>query len=111
MWFLAFEERLTKEQAEQAMRSFEFPTWVCIGIMYVEHEQSWALKIASSDRQADFRLFVPSHWLQFYSDNVYIRQMHLAYRAWLDQGNENTVEHSVTFQERYLAENPHTFSM
>jgi hypothetical protein len=71
-----FSDRMTRQQAEQAMRSFEFPGWVCLGIMdMTASEGGWGLIIAPSSEATDFYVYVSWRlWLQE-------RQLECYYRA------------------------------
>jgi len=61
-----FSDRMTRQQAEQAMRSFAFPGWVCLGIMDMTASAGgWGLIIAPSDETADFDVYVSWRlWIQ-----------------------------------------------
>ena len=61
-----FSDRMTRQQAEQAMRSFAFPGWVCLGIMdMTASEGGWGLMIAPSGEIADFDVYISWRlWIQ-----------------------------------------------
>ena len=61
-----FSDRMTRQQAEQAKRSFEFPGWVCLGIMdMTASEGGWGLIIAPMSENADFYVYVSWRlWIQ-----------------------------------------------
>ena len=58
-------DRMTREQAEQAQQTFEFPGWLCLGIVdLTATDGSWALKIAPDNNPADFRYYTSvSQWI------------------------------------------------
>jgi hypothetical protein len=61
-----FSDRMTRQQAEQAQRSFAFPGWVCLGIMdMTAAEGGWGLMIAPSGEIADFDVYISWRlWIQ-----------------------------------------------
>jgi hypothetical protein len=61
-----FSDRMTRQQAEQANRSFEFPGWVCLGIIdMTASEGGWGLIIAPISEIADFYVYVSWRlWIQ-----------------------------------------------
>jgi hypothetical protein len=61
-----FSDRMTRQQAEQARRSFEFPGWVCLGIMdMTASEGGWGLVIAPMSASAEFSVYVSWRlWIQ-----------------------------------------------
>jgi hypothetical protein len=61
-----FSDRMTRQQAEQAKRSFEFPGWVCLGIMDMTASAGgWGLIIAPSSESDDFSVYVSWRlWIQ-----------------------------------------------
>src|SRR5215472_4623571 len=61
-----FSDRMTRQQAEQARRSFEFPGWVCLGIMdMTASEGGWGLIIAPMSEGAEFSVYVSWRlWIQ-----------------------------------------------
>jgi hypothetical protein len=71
-----FSDRMTRQQAEHAMRSFAFPGWVCLGIMGMTAAAGgWGLIIAPNNESADFDVYLSWRlWIQE-------RQRECAYRA------------------------------
>jgi hypothetical protein len=59
-------DRMTRPQAEQARRSFEFPGWVCLGIMDMTASAGgWGLLIAPTGESDDFSVYVSWRlWMQ-----------------------------------------------
>ena len=71
-----FSDRMTRQQAEQAQRSFEFPGWVCLGIMDMTASAGgWGLMIAPIGETADFDVYLSwQRWIQEW-------QLECSYRA------------------------------
>ena len=61
-----FSDRMTRQQAEQAMRNFAFRGWVCLGIMdMTASEGGWGLVIAPMGEIDDFYVYVSWRlWIQ-----------------------------------------------
>jgi hypothetical protein len=61
-----FSDRMTRQQAEQARRSFEFPGWVCLGIIDMTASAGgWGLIIAPIREIDDFYVYVSWRlWIQ-----------------------------------------------
>src|SRR5215472_8799371 len=57
---------MSRQQAEQARRSFEFPGWVCLGIMDMTASQGgWGVIIAPMSEGAEFSVYVSWRlWIQ-----------------------------------------------
>jgi len=55
----AFCDRMSRQQAEQARRSFEFPGWVCLGIMDMTASHGgWGVIIAPIGETDDFSVYL-----------------------------------------------------
>jgi len=61
-----FSDRMTRQQAEHAMRRFAFPGWVCLGMMDMTAAAGgWGLMIAPSGETTDFDVYLSWRlWIQ-----------------------------------------------
>jgi hypothetical protein len=93
-----FSDRMTRQQAEQARRSFEFPGWVCLGIMdMTASEGGWGLIIAPNSEIDDFYVYVSWRlWIQEWLLEWYDRARDRAYMDELAvQPDANPKESSI----------------
>lgn len=76
-----FSDRMTRQQAEQAKCSFEFPGWVCLGIMdMTASEGGWGLILAPISERDDFYVYVSWRlWIQEWQLECYYRAGDRAY--------------------------------
>jgi hypothetical protein len=101
-----FSDRMTRQQAEHAMRSFAFPGWVCLGIMdMTESEGGWGVMIAPMSESADFSVYVSWRlWIQEWQLECYYRARDRAYRDELAvQPGANPIE----FKKPHRSELPY----
>jgi hypothetical protein len=101
-----FSDRMTRQQAEQAIRSFEFPGWVCLGIMdMTASEGGWGLMIAPSSETADFDVYL--------SWRLLIREWHLECysrardRAYMAELAVRPDTNPIELKRRYRSEHPY----
>jgi hypothetical protein len=76
-----FSDRMTRQQAEQARRGFEFPGWVCLGIIDMTASAGgWGLIIARHGESADFYVYVSWRlWIQEWQLGCHYRARDGAY--------------------------------
>ena len=98
-------DRMTREQAEQAQQTFEFPGWLCLSIVdLTATDGSWALKIAPDNNPADFRYYTSvSQWIRECRLDDYYQAMEDAYRSELQA---NPGADLAAFKQRYYREHP-----
>ena len=101
-----FSDRMTRQQAEQAMRSFAFRGWVCLGIMDMTASAGgWGLMIAPSSEAADFDVYVS--WRLW----IHERQLECSYRssnrADVDELVVQPDANPIEFKKRYRPEHPY----
>jgi hypothetical protein len=101
-----FSDRMTRQQAEQAMRSFAFPGWVCLGIMdMTASEGGWGLMIAPSGEIDDFSVYVSwRRWKQERQLECYSRARDFAY---MDELAVRPDANPIEFKKRYRSDHPY----
>jgi hypothetical protein len=104
-----FSDRMTRQQAEQAMRSFAFPGWVCLGIMDMTASAGgWGLMIAPSSETseiADFSVYVSWRlWIQEWQLECYDRATD---RAYMDELGVQPDATPIEFKTRDRPEHPY----
>lgn len=100
-----FPDRMTRQQAEQAQRSFAFPGWVCLGIMDMTASAGgWGLIIAPISEIGDFDVYVSWRlWIQEWQLECSYRARDRAYRDELAvQPDADPIE----FEKRHRSEHP-----
>jgi hypothetical protein len=105
-----FSDRMTRQQAEQAKRSFEFPGWVCLGIMdMTASEGGWGLIIAPMSEIDDFYVYVSWRlWIQEWQLECYYRARD---RAYMDELAVQPDANPIEFKKRNQPEHPYPSRM
>ena len=101
-----FSDRMTRQQAEQAIRSFEFPGWVCLGIMDMTAAAGgWGLIIAPTSEIADFYVYVS--WRLWIQEWRLERNSRARDRAGMDALGVQPDANPIEFKRRYRSEHPY----
>ena len=100
-----FSDRMTRQQAEQAMRNFAFRGWVCLGIMdMTASEGGWGLIIAPSSEIDDFYVYLSWRlWIQEWQLACHSRARD---RVYMDELAVQPDANSIACKKRYRSEHP-----
>jgi hypothetical protein len=101
-----FSDRMSRQQAEQAMRSFAFPGWVCLGIMDMTASAGgWGLMIAPRSETADFSVYVS--WRLWIHERLLERYSRARDRAYMAELAVQPDANPIGFKKRYRAAHPY----
>jgi len=101
-----FADRMTRQQAEQAMRSFAFPGWVCLGIMDMTASAGgWGVMIAPMSEIADFSVYVS--WRLWIQEWLLECDHRARDRAYMDELAVRPDANPIECKTRYQSEHPY----